>query len=258
MRIISWNLGVGSPESGCSPERAWAWLRDEADADVLLLQEAVPPAWADEEWAVVVHAPKYSYTSQPWGCVILAREPIIEPFMPGPQWPWLSETWGSVAVAAPSESGRLWFASIHSGASALTPSRASAHSGDGVLRCDPDALWEIDVIAHDLGRLFSGRGFVAGGDLNSALLFDEKQGYDHNARLFANLLSLGMKDARPRFHPPNEVQSYFTGGADRVYQLDHVYADPGTEAGATSWEVLAHLRHGGPNERPRPHRLRVP
>ena len=139
-------------------------------------------------------------------------------------------------MAAPAGAGTMWFASIHSRASAVPEGRFTTESLQSVPRCDPGAIWEIDLIAHDLARVFSGRRFVAGGDLNSALLFDAKIGYDHNARLFANLRAMGLVDTRPR-HEPDEVQTYFKAGVG-AYQLDHVFADACTEARGSDWGVV--------------------
>lgn len=54
-------------------------------------------------------------------------------------------------------------------------------------------------MAPEFAELFAGQRFVAGGDLNSGMLFDKNYGYDNNARLWANLTEDGFHDLRPRF-----------------------------------------------------------
>lgn len=84
--------------------------------------------------------------------------------------------------------------------------------------------------------MLAGRRFIAGGDLNSSLLFDSTYRRQTNARLFANIAGAGLHDLRPRFYR-DEQQTYFKRGR-RPYQLDHAFADRETVARAMSWRVL--------------------
>ena len=108
-------------------------------------------------------------------------------------------------------------------------------SRDGVLRCSDVNLWEVEVIAAELGPVLGGSHFFMGGDLNSARLFDSKSNQE-NRRLFENLDALGYRDTRLRHHA-DEVQTFFKSGC-RPFQLDHVFADRETESRVSSWRVL--------------------
>jgi hypothetical protein len=131
----------------------------------------------------------------------------------------------------------MWVASIHSNAYPVrTDEWDPRPSFDGVARCDGKKVWEVELIAHELPRIFAGERFVFGGDLNSGLLLDTNYRRQSNAKLFANLASAGFKDLRPRFHAA-EQQTYFKE-RNGPYQLDHVFADAGTEALTTGWRVL--------------------
>lgn len=55
MRLISWNMSAGFGFEAEKHIRAWEFLRDELKPDVALLQEAVPPPWADNEWSLLAH-----------------------------------------------------------------------------------------------------------------------------------------------------------------------------------------------------------
>ncbi len=106
-------------------------------------------------------------------------------------------------------------------------------------RCDPRGVWEIELIAHELPRVFGNDRFVAGGDLNSGLLFDTTYHRQSNARLFENLASLGFLDLRRIFHDA-EQRTYFKEGKG-PYQLDHVFCNATTARTARGWRVLSEV-----------------
>jgi hypothetical protein len=81
---------------------------------------------------------------------------------------------------------------------------------------NPAGRWS----AQDLEGLFHGRTFVAGGDLNSALLFDTNNGYDNNSQLFLNLAQGGFHDLRTG-RSVDEQRTYYKAGKGH-YQLDHL------------------------------------
>jgi endonuclease/exonuclease/phosphatase family metal-dependent hydrolase len=134
----------------------------------------------------------------------------------------------------------MWLASIHSNAYPVRPDDLPADAPlAGMLRCDDKSMWEVELIAHELPRVFGSSRFVAGGDLNSGLLFDTKYGRQSNARLFENLASVGFNDLRKRFHE-TEQRTYFKEGRG-PYQLDHVFSDATTAREAQGWRVLAEV-----------------
>jgi hypothetical protein len=158
------------------------------------------------------------------------------PFTPGEGTPFLRRLWGAVAVAKMDGREPLWLASVHSNAYPDRLEGLAPDSLDGLRRCDPKQIWEIELIAHELPRIFGGDHFVAGGDLNSGLLFATTYGRQSNARLFENLASLGFVDLRRAFHGV-EQRTYFKEGKG-PYQLDHVFSDAATAGTARDWVVL--------------------
>jgi hypothetical protein len=211
-------------------QQAWEVLSD-LEPDVGLVQEVVPPRWVTDEWAMVFR-PKFS--TWPWGCAVIARDRTLTEFVPGASQPWLGELGGAAVVASVGADAALWLASIHSGAYAVSSEPLSRLTVEGIRRCHPSKTWEIEMIAHELEQTFRDRRFIAGGDLNSALLFDAVNRYDYNARLFDNLRQLGFHDLRDS---QDEQPTFFKEGR-RPYQLDHVYADHETASSPHSCKVV--------------------
>ncbi|MFN8151448.1 MAG: hypothetical protein U0R24_10045 [Solirubrobacterales bacterium] len=243
MRIVVWNI---------AKRRApWDFL-DEIKADVALLQEAIPPHNLGEQqldlgsnsvregWDSIVCAPTYREIpgrGGQWGSAILSRTAALEAYQPDESTPWLKMLWGGTAVARLTDPP-VWLASLYSDASPVGSERLAGRSIDGLRRCDPQRVSEIELAVADLERLFAGSRFIAGGDLNSSLAFDTNYHPRNpsNARLFANLAEAGFVDLRPRFFE-EEQQTWFKAG-NYPYQLDHVFADVDTEKRVLSWRVI--------------------
>ncbi|GAB2767596.1 hypothetical protein GCM10027020_20490 [Nocardioides salsibiostraticola] len=192
-----------------------------------------------EPWGSVIFRGKYKN----WGCAVLVRDGGYERWEPTKSQPWLRLVGGAAVVARPTGGVGRWFSSVHSDSSSFEATNrkypntyADLPSRDGIARCNPREMWEIEVIAHELAPVLEQRDFVLGGDLNSSLLFDKKAG-GQEAQLFSNLASLRFADLRPR-HSEEEVRTFFKAN-NRHFQLDHVYSDGVTEASVSRWEVLA-------------------
>ena len=177
MRLLVWNMAAGF---GYDPERharAWEFVQ-RYDPDVALLQEAVLPPWATERWPFVLGSRRYALergrSDVAWGSAIVARDSRIKALVPTEDTPSLRKLWGAVVVAATEGPAPQWLASIHSNAYPLPPDAVTSDKVAGVLRCDPKAIWEIEVIADELALVFGSGRFTAGGDLNSGLLFDTR------------------------------------------------------------------------------------
>ena len=230
MRIVSWNMNL-SFASG-KHERAWRFLQA-LDPDVALLQEGFPPDWAREHWQIV-SARKYPKSHKYFGSAIVTRQwGRLEELKPEDRPPGLGALWGAAVVAELVGDDRLWLMSVHSSEKPLTPDRLEGVPIDGIRRIDPTSILEIEVAAHDFAGLAAGRVFIAGGDLNSSLEFDDP-GRDRNRRLFDNLAAGGFVDLR--LGP--EQRTFFREPSKKPYQLDHVYADATTAAAEHTWRVL--------------------
>jgi endonuclease/exonuclease/phosphatase family metal-dependent hydrolase len=239
MRILVWNMAGGFGYDQPRHDRAWRYVQEQ-DPDIALLQEAVPPSWASEHWRGVVWTPKYAKrvnsSNVPWGSAIVTRSLALERPAADEGLPWLSELSGSVTVARTVEDNPIWLASIHSNAYPVPADQLRLHDAEAVPRCHPSKIWEIELIAPELERLFAGERFLCGGDINAALLFDtRKKGKVANKLLFENLHKAGLIDLRPR-HFAEEQRTYFKKG-QWPYQLDHAFADAITEAQVAQWRV---------------------
>src|SRR4051794_23866211 len=71
VRVATWNLGANSVRRELH-EEAWHYLLDESglNADVALVQEAVPPEWVRSQWHI--HWAR-AWPTRSWGTGIVAR-----------------------------------------------------------------------------------------------------------------------------------------------------------------------------------------
>lgn len=248
MRVLVWNMGVGSPGgSSVRHEEGWRHLADRDDFDVALLQETrEPPPWTRDCWASQVWRAKYPLEpirQVTWGCAIVARDLELEGVEPDETFPWLAALPGSTAIAR-TQSEPRWLVSVHLTARALPPELLERHSLDGIEVTTRDrTVWETNVVPHELHRLFGSDTFLWGGDLNCDPRMDEKRWFvGGNRRVFEIYRTAGSVDVRARFHEMH-LQTYFKNGSD-TYQLDHVFADEATERRLTSWAVDPTLATG--------------
>jgi endonuclease/exonuclease/phosphatase (EEP) superfamily protein YafD len=237
MKLISWNMAAAYGYDKAKHDAAWDWLARQ-EPDVCLLQEVVVPDWATAQWPSLVFQPKYS---KPWGSAVLSQVPGYSEYEPSESEPWLRHLRGPCCVAQPPTSDLPWLVSIHSSATSYTPEELARlleedprRSLEGVARCASSELWEIELAIHELRHTLSGKRFLAGGDLNSALLFDTNYGGSSNRQLFANIAAAGFHDLRPEGVP--EQKTFFRPGTGD-YQLDHVFADGATAQHGYTWEV---------------------
>lgn len=236
MKVICWNMGAGFGSNAVRHAQAWDWLLAQAP-DAALLQEATIPEDTRGAWGSIAFSPQYNKV---WGSAVLTRTSGYTKYEPTMAQPWLREIAGAVSIARPREAGDLWLVSLHSSATPYKADQLAAlPSLDGIARCSDDALWQIDVAIYDLRNLLSGQRFIVGGDLNSALLFDQLRGTDSNRRLLNNIAAAGLVDLRLR-HFDAEQRTFFRDG-NGPYQLDHVFSDRSTEPLVTSWRVATEV-----------------
>jgi hypothetical protein len=198
-----------------------------------------PPDWASDHLRSSIWRPKYATAGRNrplWGCAVVSTSLELLDFEPPAEYPWLLERAGSVAIARTTCDPR-WFVSVHFHASQIPADQVGRHTVDGIQISTPNGtVWETDVLPHELHRLFGHDTFVWGGDFNADPRMDDVPGFvGGNRRCFAAYETAGSGDTRARFHP-SFVQTFFKAGR-RAYQLDHVFADAGTEARVTGWLV---------------------
>ncbi len=86
----------------------------------------------------------------------------------------LQEPEGSTAIARSATNPR-WLASVHLHASKIPDEILASRSVEGVEVATPDrSVWEMNVIPHELRRLFGDQTFIWGGDLNTDPRMDDK------------------------------------------------------------------------------------
>ena len=234
--------GAGRGYIRSRDEKAWQFLRD-LSPDFALLQEARPPSDVNEVWqGGVVFSPTWlgePDSEKAWGSAVLSRSIPIVDCRELARGPWHTEPQGgAAAIARTVGPDPLWLASLYSDAAPLAPERRDLHKDtiDGLTLCEAPKVWTIELIAPELFRLFQDSTFVCGGDLNAGLLFDKNYNKPSNQALFDNLAALGFVDLRSR-HFAEEQRTWFRKG-NAAYQLDHVFADAGTESRTRSWRVL--------------------
>jgi endonuclease/exonuclease/phosphatase family metal-dependent hydrolase len=230
---MSWNMGMALPR----PRHADAWRWALERADILLLQEAVPPAWMADRHMVFV--PKYPAAA--WGTAVVSSWPLHAVPAPGPPDQWLSRLPGSAVVAdAELPAGtQVRLVSLHPRAEATEPGFTGDVDLTAIKPSYHSTAFPVDLVHAELAGLLAGRRFVAAGDLNSALRFDVVYGRDPrfygNADLFQKFRDSGWRDCHMKFHA-GEERTFFRG--DQHFMLDHAYVDDATYDRVVSCEVM--------------------
>lgn len=233
MRVLVWNMN--------KRRAAWEYVRRNAtNFDVALLQEAHDPrSLSDGRWRSAVWTP-YSREQGSRlarsGCAVIAPGLELEPFQAGEDFPWLNELSGYVTVAR-SAKQPTWLASVHAHSRPVPGGALERHAWDDVPLCNPGRkVWQMDLIPFELHRLFAGRTFLWGDDLNSAVSMDGDPGFSGGSRRLREIWhEAGSRDLRSRFFT-DEQQTFFARNR-RPFQLDHVFGDAVTESRVVSWHV---------------------
>jgi endonuclease/exonuclease/phosphatase family metal-dependent hydrolase len=238
MKILTWNMAGAGFHKLATHAQAWDWLLNNAEFDVALLQEAIPPAGLENSYRSALFQKRFPSSKIKWGNCILSREIAYQEFTPTVDPRWESAVKGPSLIAEPI-GDEPWIINIHSNANHIPEFSISEFTEAGGLSCHSKKLWEIEVISHELKTLLSDKSFVLGGDLNSARLLDKIYKRSTNTRLWANLETQGYFDLRHP-HSEDEQQTFFRQNT-QPYQLDHLFSDAETRAQSTSWKVLPYV-----------------
>lgn len=223
--------------TGASHAEAWMWLRDDADFDIALLQESIPPIDVRESFATVLFQPRFPARKLAWGnCTLVRDRSLNARTIEHPTW-----AASSMDAALIASDGRDLpvLVNVHSNANPIEGFPRAEFAAAGGLMCHKTKVWEIEVLAQQLKSLLSGRRFVLGGDINAGLLLDEVYGYKNNEILWRNLAALGYVDLRLR-HSQSEQQTFFRERTN-PYQLDHFFGDALTAESVKTWTVLTEV-----------------
>jgi hypothetical protein len=80
MRILTWNMGYWGHSKAHAV--AWQWLLDELRPDIAMLQECVPPGWAEQR-GTLRFAPAFPDNKrQRWGTALFSRVPSTPAELP--------------------------------------------------------------------------------------------------------------------------------------------------------------------------------
>lgn len=235
MKILTWNMAGAGFHKLATHAQAWDWLLKNAEFDVALLQEAIPPDGLENSYRSALFQKRFPSSKIKWGNCILSREIAYKEFTPTVDPRWESAVKGPSLIAEPI-GDEPWLINIHSNANHIPDFKIDEFKAEGALTCHSKRTWEIEVISHELKALLSDKSFVLGGDLNSSLLLDKIYKRNTNKRLWANLETQGYFDLRLP-HSETEQQTFFRKST-HPYQLDHLFSDPETHVRSKSWTVL--------------------
>lgn len=236
IRIVTWNMGGGSPGGRAASDLHWQAL-DRLDPDVALLQEvtAAPDGVADNRW----HARRRNDAGRVFYTAILARRGTLVPrsFDTG-----VLQALQGQAVAADYQTGDdppLLLSSVHTLTGRVDGQLLA--SIEGPVR-DHLPVGQVpshmDIVLAALLPLTGHGRFVVGGDVNLAWRLDEQHAKGTSmwgsADWFARVRAHGWRRAHLKFHA-GEEQSYHGKGGN---QLDHFFADPATYQSATRCDFV--------------------
>lgn len=235
MRVVSWNMAYWSHRA--THDRAWRWVIEALQPDILLCQECVPPDWVKAERNVVWDE-AYPDSKQPWGTGIVTNLPCkraridalddwlgkLPPAVPGKHRSFIyrADGWVAAAKLEMPQIGETLVASIHNPAFAIEQPRLEGVDITPMrLKLNKD-LWLLDVLFHYLRPLLGSR-LLVGGDFNYSRLLDPPKRPRGNNEFFDRLAAEGFVSLHRRFHD-RDSQTFFKKNG-REHQLDYLYAD---------------------------------
>jgi endonuclease/exonuclease/phosphatase family metal-dependent hydrolase len=217
MRVVSWNMGCGSPRfTGRyrkAHDEAWRLLLG-FEPDVVLVQEALleVPEWVHREGSVAMQPA--GYDGQDSGCGVLVRR---LPASPQP----LTIPGSYVAAAEVTVTCAPWyFASVHVGTE--------------------DQKKSLQALLETLSPFLSGRRFVIGGDFNAARHWDVVYKNNTYGWFFDALKERGFHDCYFGLHG-KETQSFWGHNAKEPYQLDHFFIPKSEAASVRDCRIIDNL-----------------
>jgi len=216
---------------------AWDWLRHQAEFDVAMLQEAIPPSNLADSFVSVLFQSRFPAQNLAWGNCTLVRDLEFRPHqLEHATW---AESSMDTALIADGGNDLPILINVHSNAKPIERFPRAEFTAAGGLTCHQAKIWEIEVLAHQLQPLLAGRRFILGGDINAGLLLDKVYGYKNNENLWRNLADQGYFDLRMR-HSAAEQQTFFRERTN-PYQLDHFFGDKLTNQSVKRWSVLTEV-----------------
>lgn len=207
MKVITWNLGYW--QFARFHAEAWAYLREEIQPDVALLQETSIPTLRDDERVI------FKLIRGAWGTAVYARGADLQE-LPAQRHP---TRVAAAVLRMPATEGEIRIASIHA---PIINGRVFPY---------------LSNIFDELETMFAGHTATLGGDLNSARLAESVwPGYGHGP-FFERLGRGPFVDCHRRF-APEEVQTFFRSDSVHPFQDDHLFVTPDLSARLVSCDVI--------------------
>lgn len=235
MRIVTWNLGAAFGPYIDWHERAWHWLAA-LDADLALLQECVPPAWAHDLWTVLT----LPYTH--WASALVAKPSLGiravtlgEGTLLGRFGSYLAT--GEMTLA---DGGSILVASVHTRAAEAPKWVTDGHDRTAIARSSVGVPWSNDVAFAGYLPLVAGRPFIIGGDWNTARYVDaDGLPNSEGVEFFRRAESAGWVELSVDADGL-EGRTWYGSDAPRPYQPDHVFADAAVAASLRAQSIEAY------------------
>lgn len=216
LKVLSWNMQ--------GRELNWAYLADQADFDIALVQEATYPVGYESAFCSVIHHPK---KKRAWGSAIVSRNIKLLEHNNLDFGYWGFKLNGSLAVAKTEGDDPLYFASIHAWHGLLEKREITKKPLNEMLLTDINNVKEISVITHLLSKFLVDKKFIVGGDLNAS--------YERDKEVFAHFLQLGFMDTREKFYDFPQPSFFKKGG--KGSSLDHIFTDAITYHKLNNWQA---------------------
>lgn len=222
MRVVSWNMGANAVRKEFH-DGAWSYLLGSGglDADIALVQEAIPPAWLTNQHELHWARAWPNSPGHVWGTGIVAKKGFglapVDRAVPDTRF---------VMARVRTDTAEFVVVSIHA-----HTSMAAANFSDGrVLRFVDRLQANFDAIGDDCRDRF-----IVGGDLNTGRVAETTWPGHGHAEFWARCDGAGFHSC-PWSSSGEELTTYThpSGGAFRG-QADHVLVDSETARAATTF-----------------------
>ena len=192
LKIITWNLGFWQHRS--THCEAWAYLRNQIEPDLALLQEVSPAKLNSNEYLL------FKQVHQNWGTALYTRNMALEELPLAEEYPGRVSV-ASFKIAAQQE---IIAVSIHA---PIINGRVFPY---------------LARIFDEIERTVNGRTFIVGGDLNTARLAEKVWPRHGHGAFFDRMTNSIFFDCHQNFHG-REEQTFFRDNSKYLFQDDHVF-----------------------------------
>lgn len=207
MKIVTWNLGFWQHRS--THCEAWAYLRNQIEPDLALLQEVSPPNLNNNEYMT------FKQIHQDWGTALYTRNTALEELPFGKEYPGRVSV-ASFKIAAEQE---IIAVSIHA---PIVNGRVFPY---------------LARIFDEIERIVSGRAFIVGGDLNTARLAEKVWPRHGHGPFFERIGNSIFFDCHQNLHG-REEQTIFRENSKYPFQDDHLFVSHDLASRVKSCYVL--------------------